>query len=175
MRKSFGICIMALAATLASCSHGTNSTLPASGNNTGTNPASAFTQKMARELQRVPSTFVAPKHPGYLPDAGAPVNMPSGISEAGQLPVPGGMFDIVNQYNTTENGQLVTVYAGSRKDTGAGMLLVVRRSPDLHTASAYTYVVAPSAVRIESASQGQLQLQTVNGPHTQSIPFRMPL
>jgi hypothetical protein len=110
-----------------------------------------------------------------LPDAPTPLNWPSGISEGGQLPVPGGMFDIVNQYNTTQNGQFVTVYAGSRKDTGAGVLLVVRRSSDLHTASAYTYVVAPHAVRILSAADGQLQLQTVSGVRTEPIPFRMPL
>jgi len=175
MRKIVGFCIIALAATLAGCSHGANAGLPASSNNPGADTTGALHQKELMEAQRVPSTFVAAKHPGYRADGGAPQAWASGIQEAGQAPVPGGMFDIINQYNTTQNGQYVTVYAGSRKDTGEGILLVVRRSTDLHTANARTYTVAQGAVRIQSAGNGQLQLQTVGGAHAETIPFRMPL
>lgn len=174
MRKFVCYGIIALTATLAACSHGGNSSLPAS-QTAATNP-NAMSQKAALEAQRDVSTFVAKKHPGYLPDTSRAQTWPSGISENGQLPVPGGAFDIVNQYNMTSNGQYVTVYAGSRKDTGEGVLLVVRRSADLHTASAQTYVVGQRAVRIQSAVNGQLQLQTVgSGSATETIPFRMPL
>lgn len=172
MRKFIGYAIIALTATLAACSHGGGS-LPAS--QSALTNGNVMQQKAVKESQRSVSTFVASKHPGYLADTSAPQRWGTGISEAGTMPVPGGMFDIINQYNTTSNGQFVTVYAGSRKDTGEGVLLVVRRSADLHTASAHTYVVAQSAVRIQSASGGQLQLQTAGGAHAESIPFRMPL
>jgi hypothetical protein len=172
MRKLVGFSIIALTVTLAACSHGGNGSLPTT-QNAVTNPH-AMSAKAAKEMQRDKSSFVAPKHPGYLPDMPSAPNLPSGISEGGALPVPGGMFDIVNQYNTTQAGQYVTIYAGSRKDTGEGVLLVVRRSADLHTASAHTYVVAPHAVRIQSVSGGELQLQSV-GAGTTDIPFRMPL
>ncbi|HET6896192.1 MAG TPA: hypothetical protein VFH72_12485 [Candidatus Baltobacteraceae bacterium] len=175
MKKIIGLCIIALAASLAACSHGANNALPVSSNNGGANTTDALHQKMAKEAQRDVSSFVAPKHPGYVAGGGAVQSWPSGIQEQGQAPVPGGMFDIVNQYNTTANGQFVTVYAGSRNDTGEGILLVVRRSADLHTATAHTYVVADRAVRIQSATNGQLQLQTVGGANAESIPFRMPL
>jgi hypothetical protein len=172
MQKIVRFSIAALAAALAACSHGGNTSLPAS-QNVQTND-SAIRQKVAKEAQREASSFVAQKHQGYMADTSTVQTWPSGISEGGQLPVPGGMFDIVNQYNTTQAGQYVTIYAGSRKDTGEGVLLVVRRSADLHTASAHTYVVAPHAVRIQSVSGGELQLQSV-GAGTTDIPFRMPL
>jgi hypothetical protein len=172
VKKLSGYVIIALAASLTACSHGGGS-LPArqsAATNTG-----AAAQKAVKEAQRDVSTFVAPKHPGYLAGAPAPLNWPTGISEGGAMPVPGGMFDIVNQYNTMSGGQYVTVYAGSRTDTGEGVLLIVRRSADLHTASAHTYVVAQSAVRIQSAGDGQLQLQMVRAAAAKAIPFRMPL
>lgn len=172
MRKLSASTAIALAALLTACSHGGNAALPSGQQNTG--PSSALRQKALREQQRVPSTFVAPKHPGYLAQTPSTHTWATGIQQAGQAPVPGGMFDIVNQYNSTVNGQHVTVYAGSLKSTGAGVLLVVTRSADLHTASAQTYTVASSAVRIESANGGQLQLQTV-GAQPQRIPFQLPL
>jgi hypothetical protein len=171
MRKLIAFSAIALAALLSACSHG-GSTLPGAQDNV--NPAGALRQKMLREEQRLPGTFVAPKHPGYLAEGPSTQNWPAGIEEAGQAPVPGGIFAIVNQYNTTANGRYVTVYAGSLKTTGAGVLLVVSRSADLHTVSAHTYTVAPDAVRIEGVSEGQLQLETV-GVQPQRIPFRMPL
>jgi hypothetical protein len=172
MRKLFAFGALALLATLTACSHGGNagSTLPAERQNASSNDAAR--RKMLRENAPIPSTFVAPKHPGYLPEAASVHPWQSGILEAGEAPVPGGMFDIVNQYNTMQNGQYVTVYAGSLKSTGAGIVLVVKRSRDLHTATAQTYTVAPDAVRIASAANGQLQLQTV-GAQRQAIPFRM--
>jgi hypothetical protein len=173
MQKLVSISILALTVTLAACSHGGGGSLPAS-QNVATNPG-AMSAKIAKETQRNTSSFVASKHPGYLAETSSAPNWPSGISEAGALPVPGGMFDIVNQYNTTEAGQYVTVYAGSRKDTGEGVLLVVRRTADLHTASAHTYIVAQSAIRIQSANGGQLQLQTLGGRTSETIPLRMPL
>jgi hypothetical protein len=166
--------IVALAATLAACSHGGSGTLPASQNVQTDN--GALQQKIAKETARQTSSFVAPKHPGLMAETPPAPMWQTGIQEAGQAPVPGGMFSIVNQYNATQNGQHVTVYAGSLKTTGSGIVLVVRRSVDLHTVAAQTYTVAPSAVRIESASGGELQLQTINaGGATQSIRFRMPL
>jgi hypothetical protein len=173
MQKIVRFSIAALAAALAACSHGGNTSLPAS-QNVQTND-SAIRQKVAKEAQREASSFVAQKHQGYMADTSTVQTWPSGISEGGQLPVPGGMFDIVNQYNTTENGQYVTVYAGSLKATGEGVLLVVKRSANLHNVIAQTFTVAPAAVRIQSATGGQLQLQTVRGAVTQSIPFRVPL
>lgn len=130
---------------------------------------------MMREAQRVPSTFTAPKHPGFIAELPDVHTWATGIQEAGQAPVPGGMFEITNQYNATVGGQHVTVYAGSLKTTGSGVLLVVRRSADLHTANAQTYTVGPSAVRIVSATpDGQFQLETTGSEH-RSIPFRMSL
>lgn len=171
MRKLIACTAITLAALLSACSHG-GSTLPGAQSNV--NLAGALRQKMLREEQRLPGTFVASKHPGYMAEAPAAQTWPSGIQEAGQAPVPGGMFSIVNQYNTTENGRYLTVYAGSLKTTGAGVLLVVSRSADLHTASAQTYTVAPGAVRIAGVSGGQLQLETV-GAQPQRIPFSVPL
>ena len=171
MRKLIAYGAIALLATLTACSHGANSALP--GAQTG-NATDAMHQKMLRETQRIPSTFVAPKHPGYMAETPDMHAWASGIQEAGAAPVPGGMFDITNQYNTTVRGQHVTIYAGSLKSTGAGVVLIVRRSADLHTASAQTYTVAAHAVRIISAAGGELQLQTAGSEH-QSIPFRMPL
>lgn len=171
MRKLIACTAIALAALLSACSHG-GGTLPGAQSNV--NPADALRQKTLREEQRLPATFVAPKHPGYIADATQVQNWPSGIQEAGQAPVPGGMFAISNQYNTTVNGRHLTVYAGSLKTTGAGVLLVVTRSPDLHTATAQTYTVAPGAVRIAGVSGGELQLETV-GAQPQRIPFRVPL
>jgi hypothetical protein len=130
--------------------------------------------KMLREAQQVPSTFVAPKHPGFIAETPQTQTWATGIQEAGQAPVPGGMFDITNQYNTTAGGEHVTVYAGALRSTGSGIVLVVRRSADLHTVSVHTYTVASSAVRIVSAEQGRLQLQTTGAQH-QSVPFTMPL
>jgi hypothetical protein len=157
---------------LSACSHGAQNALPSSQN--GGNAADALRQKMLREAQRVPSTFIAPKHPGYRAEAPETQAWASGIQEAGQAPVPGGMFEIRNQYTTTENGQHVTVYAGSLRSTGAGILLVVTRSADLHTARAQTFTVASQPVRIVSANGGQLQLQTV-GMQPQPVSFRVPL
>lgn len=172
MRRFIAYSAIALLATLTACSHGPNgSALP--GRQSG-NTTDALRQKVLREQQRVPSTFVAPKHPGYMAESPQTQTAATGIQEAGQAPVPGGMFDIVNQYNTIVNGQRVTVYAGSLKTTGAGIVLVVTRSADLHTARAQTYTVAQSAVRIVNAADGQVQLQTLNAQH-ESIPFRMPL
>lgn len=171
MRRFIAYGALALLTTLAACSHGSNSALP--GQQSGNTP-NALRQKMLREQQRVPSTFVAPKHPGYMAESPQAQTAAAGIQEAGQAPVPGGMFDIVNQYNTIANGQRITVYAGSLKTTGAGIVLVVTRSLDLHTARAQTYTVAEGPVRIESAAGGQVQLQTLNAQH-QTIPFRMPL
>ncbi len=173
MRKLFTFTAIALAALLSACSHGANTALPSAQG--GSSPTDALRAKMLREAQAVPSTFVAPKHPGFLAETPATQTVPAGIEEAGAAPVPGGIFDIVNQYNTTSNGQLVTVYAGSLKTTGAGILLVVTRSADLHTARAQTFTVAARPVRITSATDGQLQLQTVGGEQPQSVPFRMPL
>lgn len=173
MRKLIAFSATALLATLTACSHGTNNTnsmLP--GQQPGTTDVSH--QKMLRETQRVPSTFVAPKHPGFIAETPESPTFATGIQEAGAAPVPGGMFDITNQYNTVVNGQRVTVYAGSLRTTGSGILLVVRRSADLHTANAQTYTVASGAVRIASAAGGQLQLQTV-GTQREAIPFRLPL
>lgn len=133
MRKLFAYGAIALLATLTACSHGANSTLP--GQKT-TNTADALQQKMLREAQQIPSTFVAPKHPGYIAETAEAQTWASGIFEAGQAPVPGGVFDIVNQYSSLVDGQHVTVYAGSLKTTGAGIVLVVTRSADLHTARA---------------------------------------
>lgn len=171
MRKLTVCTAIALAALLSACSHG-GGTLPGAQSNVSS--ADALRQKMLREEQRLPGTFVAPKHPGYIADAASTQNWPSGIQEAGQAPVPGGMFAISNQYNTTENGRHVTVYAGSIKTTGAGVLLVVTRSADLHTVTAQTYTVAPDAVRIAGVSDGQLQLETLTA-QPQRIPFRVPL
>jgi hypothetical protein len=172
MRKVVSYVALALIATLAACSHGSNSALP--GQQSG-NSTDAMHAKMLREAQRVPSTFVAPKHPGFMAEIPDVHTWATGIQQAGEAPVPGGMFEITNQYNTTVAGQHVTVYAGSLKTTGSGILLVVRRSADLHTASAQTFTVAPSAVRIVSATaDGQLQLQTTGSTH-QSVPFRIAL
>lgn len=172
MRKILACTAIALAAMLSACSHGGNSALP-SGQN-AISPNDSLRQKAMREQQRVPSTFIAPKHPGHIAETPESVNRPTGILESGQAPVPGGMFDILNQYSTMRSGQYVTVYAGSLKTTGAGVLLVVTRSADLHTAHAQTVTVAPSAVRIAGVSDGQLELQTMGG-QPQHIPFRMPL
>jgi hypothetical protein len=172
VKKLRGYIAIALASSLAACTHGGGS-LPVSPS--AADGASAVAQKAVKEAQRDVSTFVAPKHPGYLAGAPSPLSWPTGISQGGAMPVPGGMFDIVNQYNTTSGGEYVTVYAGSRTDTGQGVLLIVRRSTDLHTASAHTYVVAQSAVRIQSAGDGQLQLQTIRTGAAKAIPFRMPL
>lgn len=171
MRKLIAYGAIALLATLTACSHGANGTLPGQ---KSTNTADVLQQKMLREAQRIPSTFVAPKHPGYIAETASAQTWPSGISEAGQAPVPGGMFDIVNQYSSVVNGQRVTVYAGSLKTTGAGIVLVVTHSADLHTARAQTYTVAPTPVRIAGVTGGQIQLQTLNDAH-QNVPFRMPL
>jgi hypothetical protein len=172
MRKLVSCAALALVATLAACSHGSNSALP--GQQSG-NATDALHAKMLREAQRVPSTFVAPKHPGFIAEVPEAHTWATGIQQGGEAPVPGGMFDITNQYNATISGRHVTVYAGSLKTTGSGILLVVRRSPDLHTVNVQTYTVAQSAVRIVSATaDGQLQLQTT-GPEHQSVPFRMPL
>lgn len=169
MQKLIRLSAIALAAALAACSHGGNGigTPPLSHNTAG----DAQQQKMLRETQHVPSSFTAPKHPGFLP-AGAPVQKwPSGIAQSGEAPVPGGMFDIVNQYNATEHGEYITVYAGSRKDTGEGIVLVVTRSTDLQTANAQTYHVAASAVRIAGVQNGTLQLETISGPSPETIQF----
>ena len=171
MRRFIAYGAIALLTTLAACSHGSNSALP--GQQSG-NTANALRQKMLREEQPIPSTFVAPKHAGYIAEGAQTQTWTTGIQEAGNAPVPGGMFDIVNQYNTNVNGQHVTVYAGSLKTTGAGIVLVVTRSADLHTARAQTYTVAQSAVRIESVADGQVQLQTLGAQH-ETIPFRVPL
>jgi hypothetical protein len=171
MRKIVSFGALALIATLAACSHGSNSALP--GQQSG-NSTDAMHAKMMREAQRIPSTFVAPKHPGFIAETPEMHTWTTGVQDAGEAPVPGGMFNITNQYNTTAGGEHVTVYAGSLKTTGSGIVLVVRRSADLHTVNVQTYTVASSAVRIISAAQGQLQLQTTDSQH-QSVPFRMPL
>lgn len=172
MRRVFAFSTIALAAALAACSHGGNG---------GTTPpvtqpqsANVSQQKMLREQERVPSSFVAPKHPGFIAEMPDTQTWTQGIAQAGEAPVPGGMFDIVNQYNTIQNGLHVTVYAGSIRPTGAGILLVVRRSADLHTVNAQTMTVASSAVRIESASGSDLQLQQI-GRSAQAIQVRVPL
>jgi hypothetical protein len=170
MRKLIACTAVTLAALLSACSHG--GTLPGAQSNVS--PADALHQKELREEQRLPGTFVAPKRPGYMAEAPSAQSWPSGIQEAGQAPVPGGIFAIVNQYNTSANGKFITVYAGSLKTTGAGVLLVVSRSPDLHNVTAQTYTVAPSAVRIAGVSNGQLQLETTSA-QPQRIPFRIPL
>jgi predicted small lipoprotein YifL len=172
MQKGIRFGIVALAATLAACSHGGNGSLPTA-QNVQKNDA-VVQQKVAKESQRVTSTFVAPKHPGFIAETPTMLTWQSGIKEAGEAPVPGGMFNIVNQYSTMQNGQYVTIYAGSLHATGEGVLLVVRRSADLHVATAQTYTVAPSAVRIESATGGELQLQAV-GRSTPAGSFRIPL
>lgn len=169
MQKSIRLCAVALVAALAACSHGGSglSTTPPARNTAG----DALQQKMLRETQHLPSTFVAPKHPGFLAQAAPMQSWRSGIAQAGEAPVPGGMFDIVNQYNTTQNGQFVTVYAGSRKDTGEGIVLVVTRAPDLSNVNAQTYHVAASAVRIAGVQNGTLQLETISGPSPETIQF----
>jgi hypothetical protein len=176
MRKFVSLGIIA-AAVLTACSHGSQNTLPATANTGAGAPMSAFMRdKIAKEEQRDTSTFVAPKHPGYVADAPESRTWPTGI-HGDDMPVPGGVFDIVNQYDAVKNGQYVTVYAGSLKTTGAGIVLVVTRSTDLHTVTPQLYTVAPSAVRITSATDGQLQLQTLSSatPEHGSIPFRLPL
>jgi hypothetical protein len=173
MRKLTAITAIALAAMLSACSHGGNdNTLPG---NQHTSGSDLIRQKQLREEQRIPSTFVAPKHPGFVAETPEAQTWKSGISEAGEAPVPGGMFVMLNQYNTTENGRHVTVYAGSRKSTHEGVVLVVTRSADLHTATAQTFTVASGPVRIQSATDGQLQLQTVGEPAARNIQFRVPL
>ncbi|HET7814612.1 MAG TPA: hypothetical protein VFL13_09585 [Candidatus Baltobacteraceae bacterium] len=146
----------ALGAALAldACAHGGNSSLPGAASASQTQNIKASVEQM-----HIRSSFVAAKHPGYVAESPQSITWPSGISQSGEAPVPGGMFSIENQYNTTSNGRYVTVYAGSRKTDGQGVLLIVQRSSDLHTVSAVTDVVAPSSVRIESASNGQLQLR----------------
>lgn len=171
MRKFTILTALSLLA-LTACGHGGHNALPSSAG--GTMPDTYLHQKMAAEQQRVPSTFVAPKHPGYIAETPSTQVWASGITQAGEAPVPGGMFDITNQYNTTMNGRHVTVYAGSLKTTGAGILLVVTRSADLHTVNAQTYTVASGPVRIQSAADGQLQLQTLGAAH-QNVPFRLPM
>lgn len=171
MRKFISCGALALIATLTACSHGSNTTLP--GQRSG-NTTDAMHAKIAREQQRIPSTFVAPKHPGFIAEVPDVHTWATGIQEAGTAPVPGGMFEIANQYNTTVGGDHVTVYAGSLKTTGSGIVLVVRRSADLHTVTAQTYTVAASAVRITGASDGRLQLQSTDARHA-NAEFHMPL
>lgn len=173
MRQLFTWSAIALTVVLAACSHGGNGTTPAL-TTTSDARGGMLQQKMQREQVRVTSTFVAQKHPGFVAETPTIASVQTGIQEAGAAPVPGGMFSIVNQYNTMANGQRVTVYAGSMKATGAGIVLVVRRSSGLHRVATSTYTVAKSAVRIQSASGDQVQLQEANRK-TSAFSFRLPI
>jgi hypothetical protein len=154
MKASYILAAASAALALAACAHGGSSSMP------GTQSvAGAQAQKMALEQQRSPSSFVAPKHPGFMAEAPSNAQWPTGIANAGEAPVPGGMFAIENQYNAVENGHYVTVYAGAEKPSGQGVLLVVDRSPDLHTVTARTEIVASSSVRIESVDNGSMRLR----------------
>lgn len=173
MRQLFGASVIAFAALLAACSHGGNATTPAL-NATSDSRGDVLQQKIQREQTRATSSFVAPKHPGFVAETPTMQSVRTGIQEAGAAPVPGGMFSIINQYNTMANGQRVTVYAGSLKATGAGIVLVVRRSANLHDVTSSTYTVARSAVRIQSASGDRVQLQDALRP-TSAFAFRVPM
>ncbi|MFN2450313.1 MAG: hypothetical protein ABR508_11100 [Candidatus Baltobacteraceae bacterium] len=155
MNKLFAFAAAAATIALSACAHGgNNGTIPGTGS---TSQQQAM--KAEREAQRVTSTFVAAKHPGLIAETPQRIDWHTGISEAGEAPVPGGMFAIENQYNAVQNGRYVTVYAGAQKTDGQGILLIVERSADLHSVTVRTQVVAPSSVRIEGAQGGQLQLR----------------
>lgn|GEM_PF-4326587 len=176
MKKTLILTVAALAATLSACSHGSGSAVPAGGSQSSaaasqTAPLGALTkQAMLEQEKSVAATaWRAAKHPGFLPAEAGPEQRTLGISEHG---LPGGANVFSNRYDYTDsNGHYATVLAGARKSDGSGIVTIVNRSADFSSFSTRTYTVAPSAVRVESAQGGQVQLQTVAG--NTRIPFNV--
>lgn len=159
-----------IAAMLCACSQG--------GGTPGLNQGSSATNGLAQQKQLVlqqertaaAAAWRAPKHPGYLPETIPSDARSVGISSMG---LPGGANDFANRYDFVDaNGRYETVLAGARKSDGAGVVIVVTRSRDLHTVTTHAYMVGLSKVRIEHVDpDGTLHLQTLNG--STRIPFRI--
>ncbi|MFN2527651.1 MAG: hypothetical protein ABR584_02935 [Candidatus Baltobacteraceae bacterium] len=174
MKKTLILTVAALAATLSACSHGSGSAVPSGAPQSSaaasqSAPLGALTKQamLDQEKSVAANAWRAPKHPGFLPAQAGPEERTLGISERG---LPGGANAFSNRYDYTgSDGHYVTVLAGARKSDGSGIVTIVDRSPDFRSFSTRTYTVAPSAVRVESAQGGQVQLQTLAG--NTRIPF----
>lgn len=84
---------------------------------------------------------------------------PSGIIQSGQVPFPGDVYNITNQWQEVVNGKHLSVYAGSEgQNASQGLLLVTTLSLELHTSTGPGVYLAPSPI-------GALRITAANGQH----------
>lgn len=162
------ISLLALATVaLAACGAGHGSAPIPSQMHTSNDGALAQEKAAALHTEEVAHAGMwrSAKAPHALPVSAPSETWKSGIVETGQAPLPGALYDITNQYQTTLGDRHVSVFAGSMRESGTGVVIVMEKSIDGKTASAP--VVYPMArtgrLRITAASGQQLTLTTERG------------
>jgi hypothetical protein len=120
----------------------------------------------AREQAEHARAWRAPKHPGFLPETRAPLDWRTGIIDSGLAPLPGGLFDIKNQWHGNVRDRHVIVYAGSYRNTSHGVLVVLQLALDGSAASGpdvYSLGTRSGSARITAANGATLLVATAAG------------
>lgn len=139
--------------------------------------ADAKEMRAKQESAEHAAMWRAPKRPGYRTDVQAPPQ-PTGVVDSGLAPLPGGVYDIRNQWHGVENGQLVSAYAGALRAGGRPVVVILTRSIDYHRVSALEVreVKGIGPVSILGVVAGQLVLRDADGARiTMDAPHAKPL
>lgn len=120
----------------------------------------------AREGAAHARAWRAPKHPGFLPEMRTPLDWRTAIIDSGLAPLPGGLFDIKNQWHGNARDRHVIVYAGSYRGTAQGVLVVLQLALDGSAASGpdvYSLGARSGPARITAANGTTLLVATAAG------------
>jgi hypothetical protein len=120
----------------------------------------------AREQAEHARAWRAPKHPGFLHETRAPLDWRTGIIDSGLAPLPGGLFDIKNQWHANVRDRHVIVYAGSYRNTSQGVLVMLQLARDGSAASGpdvYSFGARSGPAHITAANGTTLLVKTAAG------------